>query len=101
MVAPLRHVGNVEHLSDTESLDVMKNIQLSLTAIRSVLNPQGFNIGINVGTVAGAGVVDHIHVHVVPRWNGDTNFMPVLSETKVINEELEETYDRLFQGFQV
>jgi ATP adenylyltransferase len=100
MVAPYRHVGNVEILDDDESLDLMKLIQRSVTSISKILNPHGFNIGVNLGQVAGAGVVDHMHVHVVPRWNGDTNFMPVLSDTKVINEELEETYDKLKEGFQ-
>ena len=99
MLAPFRHVGHFESLNDDESLDLMRLLQLSVKAIREVLEPQGFNIGINIGRVAGAGVVDHIHVHVVPRWGGDTNFMPVLSETKVINEELEETYDKLIEGF--
>lgn len=100
MVAPFRHVGDLEELDDNESLDLMKLLQLSVTAIRRVLDPHGFNIGVNIGRIAGAGVVDHIHVHIVPRWGGDTNFMPVLSETKVINEELKRTYDKLIEGFQ-
>ncbi|UCE17982.1 MAG: HIT domain-containing protein [Gemmatimonadota bacterium] len=100
MVAPYRHVGEFEDLNDAESLDLMKLLQLSVRTFKRVLNPQGFNVGINIGQVAGAGVIDHIHVHVVPRWDGDTNFMPVLSETKVINEELEETYDKLFKEFE-
>lgn len=100
MVAPFRHTGNFEDLNDNESLDLTKLLQLCMRAIRRVLNPHGFNIGINVGRAAGAGVIDHIHVHVVPRWGGDTNFMPVLSETKIINEKLEQTYDKLLEGFQ-
>ena len=99
MVAPFRHVGHLEDLEHDESLDLMRLLQFCTKAIQSVLKPHGFNIGINVGRVAGAGVVDHIHVHVVPRWDGDTNFMPVLSETKIMNEELEHTYDKLLEGF--
>lgn len=100
MVAPFRHVGNFESLHTDESLDLMKLLQQSVRALERMLNPEGFNIGINIGRVAGAGVIDHIHVHVVPRWGGDTNFMPVLSETKVINEELEATYTKLLEEFQ-
>lgn len=99
MVAPFRHVGMLENLDDDESLELMRLLQLCVTVMQKVLNPHGFNIGINIGQVAGAGVKDHIHVHVVPRWGGDTNFMPVLSETKVINEELKGTYDKLIEGF--
>ena len=99
MVVPFRHVGNLEDLSSDESLELMKLLQLSVRTIGNVLHPQGFNMGINIGQVAGAGVVDHVHAHVVPRWGGDTNFMPVLSETKVVNEELESTYDKLMKGF--
>jgi ATP adenylyltransferase len=100
MVAPFRHVGMIEGLDDGELLDLMRLLQLCVRAIRKALKPDGFNIGVNMGRVAGAGVEDHLHIHVVPRWGGDTNFMPVLSETKVINEELEMTYCRLIEAFQ-
>jgi len=101
MVVPYRHVGHIEDLDDAESLDLTKLIRHAVTSLRKVLNPHGFNVGMNLGQVAGAGIVDHIHVHIVPRWDGDTNFMPVLSDTKVINEELEETYDKLREKFQI
>jgi len=99
MVAPMRHVANLEELDRDESLEMMTLLQTSIVTLRNLLNPEGFNVGINMGEIAGAGVADHIHMHVVPRWGGDTNFMPVLSETKVINEELEETYDTLLSTF--
>ncbi|MFQ6091695.1 MAG: HIT domain-containing protein [bacterium] len=99
MIAPFRHEARLEDLDEDESLDLMRLLQLSVRAMGKVLNPHGFNVGINVGQVAGAGVADHVHMHVVPRWGGDTNFMPVLSETKVINEELERTYCKLIEGF--
>ena len=101
MVAPFRHVGTLEGLNDSESLDLMRLLQLCERAIRTVLKPEGFNIGVNMGRIAGAGVEDHLHIHVVPRWGGDTSFMPVLSETKVINEEVERTYQRLRAAFQL
>jgi len=66
-----------------------------LAALRRAMNPHGFNIGVNLGKVAGAGVEDHVHIHVVPRWEGDTNYMPILAETRVIPEMLDQTYDRL------
>jgi len=69
-----------------------------MKAINSVMKSQGFNIGINQGKVAGAGVIDHIHIHLVPRWQGDTNFMPILTDTKLISEALSETYDKIKQG---
>jgi ATP adenylyltransferase len=71
-----------------------------IKAINITMKPQGFNIGINQGQVAGAGVVDHIHVHIVPRWQGDTNFMPILSDTKVVSEALLHTYEKIKQGLQ-
>ena len=100
MVVPYRHIGHIEHLDDDESLDLMKLVQRSVASLRQVLNPDAFNVGMNLGQVAGAGIADHVHVHIVPRWNGDTNFMPLLAQTKVINEELKETYDKLLETFQ-
>jgi ATP adenylyltransferase len=99
LVAPYRHVGNMEDLKQDESLDLMKLLQASIVALREELGPDGFNVGINIGKTGGAGVVDHIHLHIVPRWNGDTNFMPVLSQTKIISEALEKTYDKLWNAF--
>jgi len=95
MVAPYRHVGRWEELTDEELLEIMKLTQLMIRAIKRAMNPDGFNLGVNLGRVAGAGIEDHVHLHIVPRWNGDTNFMPVIADTKVIPESLEEAYDEL------
>ncbi len=95
MVAPYRHIGLLEELSAEEVKDLMINIQLSIRVLKGAMSPHGFNIGANVGKVAGAGVESHVHFHVVPRWEGDTNYMPVLASTRVIPEHLQQTYDRL------
>lgn len=95
MVAPYRHVNSFELLDDGELLDLMKMVKLSIKAISMEYKPQGFNVGVNLGHVAGAGVEGHLHIHVVPRWLGDTNFMPVISSTKVIPEDINETFSRL------
>ncbi len=100
MVAPVRHVASLEELEDDELLELMKLVKLSLKAIRDVLSPHGFNVGVNIGRVAGAGIEDHVHVHVVPRWSGDTNFMPVVAGVKVIPQDVRETYRRLKPRFQ-
>jgi len=95
MVAPYRHVRDLVNLTEEELLDLAKSVNLSIMILREALKPEGFNIGINMGRVAGAGIEDHIHVHVVPRWAGDTNFMPVLAHVKVMPELLQSTYDKL------
>ncbi|WP_099210217.1 HIT family protein [Thermococcus henrietii] len=95
MVAPYRHVANWEELTDEELLEIMKLTQLMIKAIKRAMNPDGFNLGVNLGRVAGAGIDSHVHLHIVPRWNGDTNFMPVIADTKVIPESLQEAYDEL------
>ncbi|WP_297490738.1 HIT domain-containing protein [Thermococcus sp.] len=95
MIAPYRHVGKWEDLTDEELLEIMRLSQLMIKAIKRVMNPDGFNMGVNLGRVAGAGIDDHVHLHIVPRWNGDTNFMPVVADTKVIPESLQEAYDEL------
>jgi ATP adenylyltransferase len=95
MIAPYRHVGNLEDLSDEELLEIMKLAQLMIKTIKKAMKPEGFNMGFNIGRVAGAGIEDHIHMHIVPRWNGDTNFMPVLADTKVIPQAIEDSYDEL------
>ncbi len=92
MVVPYRHVGNWESLKDVEVIEINMLVSLMIKAIKNTMSPEGFNIGVNMGRVAGAGIVDHVHVHIVPRWNGDTNFMPVLSDTKVIPQAIRETY---------
>jgi len=99
MVAPVRHTATIETLSAAESAELVKLVQKSLAVLRRALKPHGFNVGVNLGRVAGAGVVGHAHVHVVPRWLGDVNFMPLLAETKVISEHLSETYASLRRQF--
>jgi len=95
MVAPNRHVSSLEKLSDAERLDFLRLSDLSTTLLKRTLKPQGFNLGINLGRVAGAGIPGHVHLHIVPRWKGDTNFMPILTGTKVISDSLEATYREL------
>lgn len=95
MIAPYRHLESLEKLSSEEKGEMVTWASKSERILREVFQAEGFNIGINVGKVAGAGIDDHLHMHVVPRWNGDTNFMPVLGETKVIPEHLQETYSKL------
>ena len=95
MIAPYRHVASVEELNDEEALEMMKLSQKMVEVIKKAMNPDGFNLGINLGKVAGAGIEDHIHLHIVPRWNGDTNFMPVLADVKVIPEAIEDSYKKL------
>jgi ATP adenylyltransferase len=95
MVAPFRHVGELEEVKDDESLDMQQLLQRCIMALKEAMQPEGFNFGMNLGVVAGAGIPDHLHWHVVPRWTGDTNFMPVVGEAKVLPEWLDETYSKL------
>ena len=95
MIAPYRHIASMEELSDAELHEHFEIVRLGIKVLRQVYNPQGFNIGTNMGRSAGAGIDDHIHTHIVPRWQGDANFMPVIADTKVVNESLAETYERL------
>ncbi len=95
MVAPNQHCGELESLDDETLKEMMLLVSKGIRALRRTMNPQGFNVGANLGRVAGAGVEDHVHFHVVPRWNGDTNFMPVLADTRMIPELLPQTYDNL------
>lgn len=99
MVTPYRHIAEPGDLTTAESLEMAELTVRSLAALRTVMNPQGFNIGINLGEPAGAGLKDHLHQHIVPRWNGDTNFMPVLGGPRVIPEALEATCDLLMKHF--
>jgi ATP adenylyltransferase len=92
MSVPYRHVDTLEALTDEEIAELMALLTRGLKALRGAWNPEGFNIGANIGKVAGAGVKDHVHLHVVPRWAGDTNFMPLFAETRVIPQTLDETY---------
>lgn len=100
MVAPVAHRATTEELSDVQTTDLMRALNGTLTVLREQLNPEGFNVGLNLGRAAGAGIPDHAHFHVVPRWNGDTNFMPVLEDVKVIPEALQQTADKLRPVFE-
>ena len=99
MVAPRRHVGELANLRDVEALEIHRLAVAAIEALAAVYGPGGFNLGWNLGRVAGAGIADHVHLHVVPRWAGDTNFMPVLADVKVIPEHLLETRDRLREAW--
>ena len=88
MVAPVRHVGSYGDLTDDEALEIHRLAVAGLQALAAVYRPQGHNLGWNLGRIAGAGIVDHVHLHVVPRWAGDTNFMPVLADVRVLPEAL-------------
>ena len=99
MVAPYRHVASLEELTEEERQEHFEIVSRSIKVLRQVFNPGGFNIGMNVGKVAGAGIEDHFHTHIVPRWQGDTNFMPVLADIRVLPEALAETYQKLKSQF--
>lgn len=101
LVSPYEHVPSLELLDDETQLDLMRLVTLGIRLLRQVMNPTGFNVGINIGRSAGAGVDDHVHIHVVPRWDGDTNFMPVIGETRVLPELLETTRDKLAAAVEV
>jgi len=100
MVLPNRHKAQISELNRDEILEIQGLIALALAGIKAAMNPDGFNIGLNLGKTAGAGVLDHIHWHIVPRWSGDTNFMPVIAETKVMPEHLQSVYRRLRKALQ-
>ncbi len=95
MIVPNRHINDFLQLTNDESIEIMQKLQLAEKALKIVLKPEGFNIGANLGKVSGAGLDEHIHFHIVPRWNGDTNFMPVLGEVKVISQDLMATKKNL------
>jgi len=95
LVAPYRHTASIADLTADEVLDLWRMVTLGLRCLTAAYRPHGFNIGVNLGRVAGAGLEDHIHVHIVPRWNGDTNFMPVLADVRVMPATLQATYERL------
>ncbi len=100
MIVPNRHIGSLEQITVEESHEMMDEIILAEKVLRKIYSPQGFNIGANLGRAGGAGVEDHIHFHIVPRWNGDTNFMPAIGEVKVISQELSETKKKLLTGYE-
>lgn len=99
MVAPYAHVNSLEKLASDAALDLIRLTNLSLAVLRAAVRPEGFNVGMNLGRVGGAGIEAHVHLHIVPRWNGDTNFMPLFAETRVIPEHLRTTYRKLRAQF--
>jgi ATP adenylyltransferase len=100
MVVPFEHQPNLEELSPATRAEMIELVTRCMTALRSIYNPQAFNMGANIGEAAGAGVKEHVHIHIVPRWAGDTNFMSVVGETRVLPETLEDTYERVRRAFQ-
>jgi ATP adenylyltransferase len=99
MVAPVAHIPGLEDLDDEQTNFLMRALRRTIGVLRAAMNPEGFNVGANMGHAAGAGIPTHVHLHVVPRWNGDTNFMPVLGDVKVVNEALTQTAAKLREAF--
>ena len=100
LVVPLRHVGELESVTAEESAEMQTLLQRAIVAIRRTAEPDGFNVGLNLGRVAGAGIPEHVHWHIIPRWSGDANFMSTVGETRVLPELLAETYRRIKPGFE-
>ncbi|MBV9019600.1 MAG: HIT domain-containing protein, partial [Ktedonobacteraceae bacterium] len=100
MIAPYQHIDSIEKLDAATLADLMAQAQLALRAIRLTMNPHGFNMGINEGKAAGAGFAEHVHYHIVPRWNGDTNFMPIIADTKVLPEHLDTVYHQFKEAIE-
>ncbi len=99
LVAPVHHLAGLERLSDEEMLDLLLMVRRSINILKKIINPEGFNVGLNLGRVAGAGMEEHMHFHIVPRWNGDTNYRTVFGEVRVIPEHIKETYKILLSYF--
>lgn len=99
MIAPYRHLDELSKLSTEEQLELIQTAARTTSLLRELMNPDGFNVGMNLGKAAGAGVEHHLHLHIVPRWSGDTNFMPIVGDTKVIPEGLAATYQKLASAF--
>ncbi len=99
MVVPFRHISDFPSLNSEERIEVMDKLLLAEQALRKISAPDGFNVGANIGKAAGAGIDDHVHFHIVPRWVGDSNFMPVLGEVKIISQDLLETKAKLIDAF--
>ena len=99
MVIPFVHKPNLEELDSATRAEMIELTSRCTTALKNIYHPQGFNVGVNIGEAAGAGVKEHVHIHIVPRWKGDTNFMSTVGETRVLPEELESTYERVRNEF--
>lgn len=99
MVIPFKHVATLEELDPATRAEMIELTSQCMTVLRKIYNPQAFNMGANIGEAAGAGVPGHFHIHIVPRWGGDTNFMSTLGETRVLPESMEDTYKRVCEGF--
>jgi len=99
MIIPNKHVKDLKKLSSAERIELMHALSESIDVLNKILKPDGINIGINLGKAAGAGIPGHLHIHVVPRWEGDTNFMPILAETKHISTDLNKIYKELKKAF--
>lgn len=99
MVTPYSHISDLTSLDAETVTELMGEVQRSVAIMRDVLKPEGFNVGMNIGKAGGAGIDDHLHMHVVPRWAGDTNFMPVMADVRVMPEYLDETYMKLYSHF--
>jgi ATP adenylyltransferase len=100
LVVPKRHLGSIESFTAEESHELIDELILAEKVLQKIFSPQGSNIGANLGRAGGAGIAEHIHFHIVPRWNGDSNFMPVLGEVKVISQDLIETKKKLLSGYE-
>lgn len=99
LIVPYLHVACIEHLSSSVRHEIMDMANMAVETLKLLYDPQGFNLGFNLGSVAGAGIAEHLHMHVIPRWGGDTNFMSTVGQTRVLPEELTETYQRLYKAF--
>jgi ATP adenylyltransferase len=100
LIAPWRHISTLDQLREEEMLDIMFWLRNCTVILKRIMHPQGFNVGLNLGAPAGAGIEDHLHFHVVPRWSGDTNFLTVLADVRSIPEHLKQTYDKLLPQFE-
>jgi len=99
MILPVRHTSDFQSLTPSETIETMELLRASELALKELSHPQGFNIGMNLGRVSGAGIDGHLHWHIVPRWNGDTNFLPILAEVKVVSEDMERQWKKLHEIF--
>lgn len=100
MIVPYNHCSKLSELDDEINLDCTRMVNLGIEVLEASIYPHGYNIGVNIGKVSGAGIEDHIHFHIVPRWSGDTNFMPVLNEVKIVSEYMEITYEKLLKALE-